>query len=63
MEEEGTYTEVGDLEVVEDECETGGTLAEADAETREVDGEAEGLCPLSVDVSQSEDLSRIRSPC
>ena len=52
----GTYTEVGDLEVVEDDGVTGGTLAETDAETREVDAETELLGPCGIDVGQGEEL-------
>ena len=37
------YTAVLDLESVEDDGVTGGTLTETDAETREVNRETEGL--------------------
>lgn len=52
----GTYAEVGDLEVVEDERVARGALAEADAGAAEVGGETELLGPGGVDVGEGHDL-------
>lgn len=51
-----TYTEVGDLEVVNDEGKTSSTSTQAKTSAGEVDGEAELLGPVSVRVRESDDL-------
>ena len=54
--ERGTYTEVSDLEVIDDQSETGGTDTQTDTGTGEVDGETELLGPVGVGVRESDDL-------
>ena len=52
----GTYAEVGDLEVVEDDSVARGALPEADAEATEVGGQAELLGPRGVNVGEADNL-------
>ena len=51
-----TYTEVSDLEVIDDQSETGGTDTQSDTGTGEVDSETELLGPVGVGVRESDDL-------
>lgn len=51
-----TYAKVGDLEVIKDNSEAGGALAETDAKAGQVSSETELSCPGSVDVGERDDL-------
>ena len=53
-----TYTEVSDLQVVEDDSVTSRALTEPNAEAAEVSRETELLGPGGVDVGESADLQK-----